>query len=387
MVSASTVQKVFLRGRDADRAAIATLLAAAAEGRGGALVVAGPVGIGRTALLAASSSPLPASVASPVSFVSSASFAVPAVELSVTGCPAESGLPYAALHRLLAGRPQAAFDGAAGGIFARCHDGAVPDRLAAGLATLTALRGLGGKARGPVVCGSTLRRVAGPAVAGRPRPGRPARRRRPDRAAVRAARHPGVRRQRGVPGRPAVPAARAPGPARQPRPAHRRRAHLAGDVAGVLAGMAGGNPRALIELAGALHAEQRHGQAAPPDTLPRDSPLRREYRAALRALPDATRRVLAALRDRRPDTGARSPDARPSCGVAVLLAAGHRPADLAAAERADLVHVDDGRAGSSRRCSPPSCMPRPPSPSAKQRRAPPPRRPAGRGNPGSPARS
>ncbi|WP_460493428.1 ATP-binding protein [Dactylosporangium cerinum] len=128
MVSASTVQKVSLRGRDADRAAIATLLAATADGRGGALVVAGPVGIGRTALLAGA-------------------VLAPAVELTVSGCPAETLLPYAGLHRLLAGRvPGFGCDGAAR------HDGAMPDRLAVGLATLAALRGLGGKARGPVVC-------------------------------------------------------------------------------------------------------------------------------------------------------------------------------------------------------------------------------------------
>src|SRR5687767_15878409 len=114
MVSASTVQKVSLRGRDADRAAIATLLTAAADGHGGALVVAGPVGIGRTALLAA------------------AVRDVAVVDVAVTGCQAESQLPYAALQRLSV--PLERFGG---------HDGAGPDRLAAGLATLAALRALG----------------------------------------------------------------------------------------------------------------------------------------------------------------------------------------------------------------------------------------------------
>src|SRR5262245_19862614 len=59
MVDASTVQKVRLRGRDADLAAIAELIAAASSGHGGALVLTGPAGIGRTALLAAALEALP----------------------------------------------------------------------------------------------------------------------------------------------------------------------------------------------------------------------------------------------------------------------------------------------------------------------------------------
>ncbi|MEV4510638.1 LuxR C-terminal-related transcriptional regulator [Dactylosporangium sp. NPDC049525] len=329
MVSALTVQKVSLRGRDADRAAIATLLAAAAEGHGGALVVAGPVGIGRSALLAAA---VPAS--GPAAVPAAAAASAAAVELSVAGCPAETGLPYAGLHRLLAGALPFPRPG--------CHDGAAPDRLTAGLATLAALRALGGKARGPVVCriddAQWLDRPSLDALA------LAARRAGGDRIALLFA-------LRDTPGCAGSEASLAGLPYRRLAPLDLRDSRdlltdavpdLAGDVAGVLAGMAGGNPRALVELAGALHAEQRRGQAAPPDTLPRDSPLRREYRAVLRALPDATRRVLllaatAAL------TAARSPDGRPGCDVAVLLAAGHQPADLAAAERADLVHVDDGQ--------------------------------------------
>ena len=324
MVSASTVQKVSLRGRDADRAAIATLLTAAAEGRGGALVVAGPVGIGRTALLG--------------------SVVAPAVEVSVTGCPAETGLPYAGLHRLLPPYVERPFDRAG------CHDGAAPDRLAAGLATLAALRALGGPgggpggraARGPVLCrvddAQWLDRPSLDALA------LAARRAGGDRVALLFA-------LRDTPSAAGSEASLAGLPYRRLAPLDLRDSRdlladavpdLAGDVAGVLAGMAGGNPRALVELAGALHAEQRHGQVAPPDTLPRDSPLRREYRAVLRSLPAATRRVLllaatAALTTSQPSGGP------PDCGVAVLLAAGHQPADLAAAERADLVHVDGGR--------------------------------------------
>lgn len=298
MVSASTVQKVSLRGRDADRAAIATLLTTG----GGALVVAGPVGIGRTALLAAAGRDA-------------------AVSVPVTGCRAEAGLPYAGLHRIL-------------GVDAG------QDRLAAGLAVLAALRALGGRARGPVVClvddVQWLDRPSLDALA----------------LAARRAGGDGVTllfALRDTPACAGSEASLAGLPRRRLEPLDLRDSRdlltdavpdLAGDVAGVLAGMAAGNPRALTELAAALTAEQRHGQAAPPATLPPDSPLRREYRAALRALPDATRDALllaatAAL------TAARDPGGgAPGCRAALLLAAGHDPDALAPAERAELVHTD-----------------------------------------------
>src|SRR5690349_21668553 len=98
MVDASTVQKVCLRGRDADLAAVAGPIAAAAAGRGSALVVTGPAGIGKTALLAGALSGY-------------LGHAAPdgtggVTVLAVTGCPAESALPFAGLHRLLASAPE-----------------------------------------------------------------------------------------------------------------------------------------------------------------------------------------------------------------------------------------------------------------------------------------
>ncbi|MEV4138311.1 helix-turn-helix transcriptional regulator [Dactylosporangium sp. NPDC049742] len=355
MVSASTVQKVLLRGRDADRAAVAALLTAAAAGHGGALVVAGPTGIGRTALLA--DAPDDAAVA-----------------LTVTGCPAEAALPYAGLHRLLAGCPPShrpPLDGrpahpapregcrpapASGLALASAsrlgsepgsgrgdagrQGGAVQDQLAAGMATLAALRALAAKARGPVLC-----RIDDAQWLDKPSL---------DALAVAARRAGGDRiaflfALRDTPACPAAEASLAGLPVLRPAPLDLRDSRdlltaalpdLAGDVAGVLAGMASGNPRALTELAAALTAEQRRGQAAPPATLPRDSPLRREYRTVLRALPAPTRRALllaatAAL------TGPQDPTAgAPTCPVAPLLAAGHHPADLTPAEDADLIHID-----------------------------------------------
>ncbi|WP_203833149.1 ATP-binding protein, partial [Actinoplanes regularis] len=67
---------------------------------------------------------------------------------------------------------------------------------------------------------------------------------------------------------------------------------LADDVAAALTGLSGGNPAALTDLAAALSPEQRRGYAPLPVTLPPDSPLRRRLRAELGALPPATRELL-----------------------------------------------------------------------------------------------
>jgi DNA-binding NarL/FixJ family response regulator len=73
---------------------------------------------------------------------------------------------------------------------------------------------------------------------------------------------------------------------------------LAGEVAGALIATAGGNPLALREMAAGLDPRQRRGQAAPPDTLPPGSRLRRALRAGLDDLPPPTRRlVLCAATD------------------------------------------------------------------------------------------
>jgi DNA-binding CsgD family transcriptional regulator len=73
---------------------------------------------------------------------------------------------------------------------------------------------------------------------------------------------------------------------------------LPGDVAGALVKLAGGNPGALADLAGALTPEQRRGDAPPPVTLPGDSPLRARYRARLARLgPDTRWLMLLAAAD------------------------------------------------------------------------------------------
>ncbi|HTJ38565.1 MAG TPA: AAA family ATPase, partial [Dactylosporangium sp.] len=368
MVDASTVQKVWLRGRDADLSAVAALIAAASAGRGSALVVTGPAGIGKTTLLAAASSPSAVGTLSGhfgnVAREAAGGFTV----LSVTGCPAESALPFAGLHRLLASAPDDRRVAYPAGIHrplagpgqdsphdrddrglahdrhdlddrddrdllhdwhdrglpgpgrrhdrhdrGRPHDrdhrdsgGDAPgDRLAAGLAALAVLRSIA--AAGPVVC------VVDDAHA-------------LDRASLDAlalaARRAGgepiamLFALRDAPGCAAAEAALAGLPRCRLAPLDLRESRdvladavpdLAGDVAGVLAGLAAGNPRALVELAAALDDDQRRGEAAPPATPPRDGLLRREYRAVLRTLPTPTRRVLVLAAAAALTAGARAP--------------------------------------------------------------------------------
>ncbi|WP_229074601.1 LuxR family transcriptional regulator [Actinoplanes sp. DH11] len=67
---------------------------------------------------------------------------------------------------------------------------------------------------------------------------------------------------------------------------------LAREVAAAVIALAGGNPAALIDLAGALTPEQRRGYEPLPATLPATSPLRRRYRTELNSLPERTRTLL-----------------------------------------------------------------------------------------------
>ncbi|MEU4569866.1 LuxR family transcriptional regulator [Micromonospora sp. NPDC023956] len=70
-------------------------------------------------------------------------------------------------------------------------------------------------------------------------------------------------------------------------------------VATTLGTIAAGNPQALVDLADALTPAQCRGEEHLPDTPPPDGVLGRGYRARLNRLPDATRRLLllAALGD------------------------------------------------------------------------------------------
>ncbi|WIM99130.1 helix-turn-helix transcriptional regulator [Actinoplanes oblitus] len=105
---------------------------------------------------------------------------------------------------------------------------------------------------------------------------------------------------------------------------------LADDVALALAGLSGGNPAALIDLATDLSPEQRRGYRPLPAELPAHSPLRRRLRTELAALPATTRRL---LRLAAADPPAPLPDL-------LAVATGAGPADLGPAERAGLITVD-----------------------------------------------
>ncbi|MEV6847976.1 LuxR C-terminal-related transcriptional regulator [Actinoplanes sp. NPDC051411] len=99
---------------------------------------------------------------------------------------------------------------------------------------------------------------------------------------------------------------------------------LPGDVAGALIAVADGNPLALRELVAGLDARQRRGEAPPPDSLPPDSRLRRAFRAALDRLPAPARRmVVCAAAD--PELPVEEPAAfEPAERAGLLRVAGER---------------------------------------------------------------
>ncbi|WP_436519861.1 LuxR C-terminal-related transcriptional regulator [Actinoplanes sp. HUAS TT8] len=105
---------------------------------------------------------------------------------------------------------------------------------------------------------------------------------------------------------------------------------LAGDVAATVTDLAGGNPAALTDLAGALSPAQRRGYAPLPTSLPPDSPLRRRLRAELAALPDATRHLLLLA-------AADPPTPLPDL---LAVAGDGSGGDLLPAERAGLITVE-----------------------------------------------
>src|SRR6476469_6528951 len=127
-----------LLGRDMEMRRIAALLAHARNGRGGALLLAGDPGIGKTTLLEGATAELPGMHL-----------------LRVDGYEAESTIPFAALHRLaiplrdylpgLPERHQQALRVAAG-----AASGPPPDRFLVGLGLL-GLLAAAGEAQ-PVVC-------------------------------------------------------------------------------------------------------------------------------------------------------------------------------------------------------------------------------------------
>lgn len=300
-----------LRGRDAELTALRGLLAGARAGSGGALLLVGAAGTGKSALLDVC-----------------AAEAADLLVLRARGVACERDLPYAGLHGLL--RPLrdrlAALPAAQGEALTEALDLGTPTgRLVVPAAVLTLLSQAA--AERPVVAVVddlhhfdapsreallfTARRLAGEPVAlllGA-------------RADVWAG---------------AVPV-------RAVECLDERAAHeLTGDlvngglpdeVRASLDQIARGNPLALTELALALTPEQLAGTAAPPATLPREGRLWRAYTNQIEDLPGPTRDLLLLLA------------ADPRLDPATLLKAfdGDPFTALEAAERAGIVEVTGER--------------------------------------------
>lgn len=279
MVDASTTMRAIrLRGRTEELRRLTALLADAAAGHGAALVLTGEAGVGRTALLTEVERQ-----------ARSRGFTV----LSTQGSEDERVVPFAGLQRLL----HPVLDHAptlppaqAEALRRAVEDGscAEGDRLRLGLAVLGLLRGV--TRERPVLCcaddahrldpdstrvlGFVARRLGG------------------ERIALLLAHRDDEPVGEPVPGIPTLRLTGLDLRASQELLADRVPGGLTGDVAVVLATLASGNPRALVELATALTPAQRRGEAPPPVTLPVDSALRATYLARLTCLPEATRWLL-----------------------------------------------------------------------------------------------
>ncbi|MFB6838993.1 AAA family ATPase [Streptomyces sp. NPDC056361] len=312
-----------LSGRDHEQAYLESLLAGTRSSRGGAVMILGEAGSGKTALLDRCAS----------------TAAGEARLLRCTGVQSEAALPYAGLQVLLRG----ALDRAANlpdrqlralrGVIA-ADDAPAGDRFQVGAATLGLLDDLAEERPVVVLVDDahwldletvdallfTARRLGMGRV-----------------AMVFAARDDAAARE-GAPGLPVLHL----GPLGDTEAAALladRAPDLHAAVGNRIIGLAQGNPLALVELAGALTAAQRDG-SEPLDAreiavLPASWRVRRIFDERIRALPAPTRLLLTvAAAD---DTG----------DVALVVAAGERTGatagDLGPAEAADLVRVSGRR--------------------------------------------
>ena len=306
-------------GRDDDLAAIAALLGAAREQRGGALVIRGEGGVGKTALL-----------------TEVEAGATGMTILRAVGVETEAELPFASLHQVLAPgleridrlpAPQAAALRGAFGLSAERVD----DRFLISLGALGVLADLADERPLLVVVDDAqwLDRPSAEAL------GFIARRLVAEPIAVLiAAREGEVRRFEG----PGIPERRLRGLDRaaarallDARPGGAPAPH----VAEQLVTMTGGNPLALVELPELLDAGQLAGRDPLPEHLPLTGRLEHAFVDRARGLGDGARAVLAVAAAE--DTG--------ELGVVVDAAAllGAGPADIEEAERSGLVRISGHR--------------------------------------------
>ncbi|MGA4989640.1 LuxR C-terminal-related transcriptional regulator [Nonomuraea bangladeshensis] len=289
-----------LRGRGDEESVLLRLLGDARDGRGGALLLTGVAGIGKTALL-----DLAVARATPDFLV-----------LRVSGVAAESRLPYAGLHGLL-GPIAAAADGLpeaqASALREALEGGTTAPGLALPAAVLGLLSAVAADMSPVLACVDDVDRLD---AASRDALAFAARRLGRARVVLLfAARSPS-----GLDGVPA----RAVGGLGQDAVrelaadlAPERR--LPEDLVAALDAVARGNPLALTELVGSLTPDQLAGAAAPPTTLPRSGRLWREHAALLAALPRETRRLLLLIAaDPALDVATLLRAARPACALTAL---------------------------------------------------------------------
>ncbi|MDA0634188.1 AAA family ATPase, partial [Nonomuraea sp. MCN248] len=311
-----------LYGRAAELDRVRLLLDAARAGDGGALVLAGPPGIGKTAVLGRAEA-------------MAGGFTV----LRARGVPQETRLAGSGLHALL--RPVAGLVrspvlaralrlGAAGGGMA------VPAAVLEFLAELAA-------AEPVLVCVDDLHLLD---EVSRETLGFAARRVSGERIALLLA----VRDPAGLPEDVPVRALEGLDPASCRALAHELAGALPDDLDACLARLAGGNPLAWRELVGSLTPEQLAGLAAPPTGLPPGGRLHRAHAERLARLPQATRfllLLLAAHPGLDTETLRRPAGWRPEPGAEGRPRRDLLPADplavLAPAERAGLIRADGGR--------------------------------------------
>lgn len=330
MVNASTVHIPVLRGRAREQQTIAELQAGAVGGVGGALLLHGDLGGGKTALLRHAAATAPDGT----------------LPLWATGLEEESDLPYAGLQSLLQPVCEriAELPPHQARALTRALSGegcAADDRLALSMAVLTLLGTLGREH--PVLCcvddADALDRPSLDAIAFT------ARRVRAHRVTLlltSTAELP----LNGVPQLPLRPLDHAsgramladlldnPGADEEPRMWSVRGVDRDDDVLAALAALGGGNPRALTDLAASLSDSQLAGEAPLPTRLPADSALLRTYRARLdRLAPDTRWLLLLAAADEETDAAGLMRAAH-SSGVDI--------AALAPAERGGLVRVSRG---------------------------------------------
>jgi DNA-binding CsgD family transcriptional regulator len=308
-----------LHGRDAEQATVAGLLDEACAGRGGALVVRGDPGVGKTALLA-----------------DAVARAGDARVLRTQGIESESPLAFAALHRLV--RPlahhlpalpapqahalRAAFGEVAG-------DGG--DRFLVFLAALSLLAEAAGEA--PVLCvvddAHWLDEASAAALLF------VARRISLERIAVLFAARVGGPREFASEELPVLTLGGLDDGAAGALLRDHTGATVTAAVRRQLVERTGGNPLALLQLPTALSPDQLAGRAPLPDRLPRTEAVERAFLDRYEHLPaDARVLVLVAAVD---DSGRLATVRR----AAARLDAGD--AALEAAERSGLLHTDDGR--------------------------------------------